>query len=352
MVVRGKIAGKDRAARRAHAGTTIADVARAAGLSPMTVSRVVNGGHGVAGATRARVLRAIRELGYVPNQAARSLAGGRQVRLALLYDNPSAAWLSELLVGCLAQATDRNALLLVERCEAAADPAEIGTRLAAHRVDGVILPPPLCDDPLLLTALSEAGLPMVQVASGRPSALACSVAIDDEAAAHRMTGHLIALGHRQIGHVIGNNNQTASRLRRAGFERALAEAGIAHDPQLIAAGDFSWRSGFTAAEALLARPAPPTAIFAGNDDMAAGVIAAAHRLARDVPRDLSVCGFDDTAIATSVWPELTTIRQPLGEMAQRAIALLAQACNGASWVAQHEGFPFELVERGSVGIPR
>jgi LacI family transcriptional regulator len=347
----GDTEGKGRAPRRAHVGTTIADVAQAAGLSPMTVSRVVNGGQGVASDTRARVMTAIDALGYVPNLAARSLAGGRQDRFALLYDNPSAAWLSELLVGCLAQATDLNALLMVERCEAEIAPSDIVRRLTCHRIDGVILPPPLCDDPALLTALNDASMPMVQVATGHPSALASSVAIDDEAAAYQLTGHLIALGHRRIGHVSGNANQTASPLRRVGFERALAEAGIALDPELVVAGDFSWRSGFTAAEALLSRTDAPTAIFAGNDDMAAGVIAAAHRLGRDVPRDLSVSGFDDSAIATSVWPELTTIRQPLGAMARRAIALLSQARTGQAdtWKRRHECYAFELVERGSVG---
>ena len=345
----GNTGSKERGARRAHRGPTVADVARTAGVSAMTVSRVVNGETGVAGETRDRVLAAVRALGYVPNQAARSLAGGRQCRFALLYDNPSAAWLSALLVGCLAQASAQNAQLLVERCDMVTGPADIAARLATHRIDGVILPPPLCDNPALLAALSKAGMPMVQVATGQPSPLARSVAIDDEAAAHRMTSHLIALGHRRIGLISGNANQTASPLRRAGFARALAEAGILLDPALVADGDFSWRSGFAAAETLLALPDPPSAIFACNDDMAAAAIAAAHRLGRDVPRDLAVSGFDDTAMATSVWPELTTIRQPLGEMARRAVTLLADALAGdrGTGLVQHEVLTFELVERGS-----
>lgn len=350
---KGNKDSKERGARRAHRGPTVADVARTAGVSAMTVSRVVNDEAGVAADTRDRVMAAVRALGYVPNQAARSLAGGRQCRFVLLYDNPSAAWLSELLVGCLDQASAQNAQLLVERCDMVTGPADIVARLAAHRIDGVILPPPLCDNPALLEALNKAGMPTVQVATGEPSPLACSVAIDDEAAAYRMTSYLVSLGHRRIGLISGNTNQTASPLRRAGFERALAEAGIALDPALVADGDFSWHSGFVAAETLLALHAPPSAIFACNDDMAAAAIAVAHRLGRDVPRDLSVCGFDDTAMATSVWPELTTIRQPLGEMARRATSLLAQALEGDHPQSRyrHEAFAFELVERGSAGPP-
>ena len=146
-----------------------------------------------------------------------------------------------------------------------------------------------------------------------------------------MTDHLIGLGHRRIGFIVGSANQTASALRREGYCAALAAAGIAELPELIRQGDFTYRSGLARANALLDLADPPTAIFASNDDMAAAVVAAAHWRHLDVPRDLSVCGFDDTAMATTILPELTTVRQPIAEMAQergRAVGGRREAAAG------------------------
>lgn len=344
------MAERSRRDRRSGRGPTMNDVARLAGVSPMTVSRVINGEPAVQPETREKVRIAIGELGYVPNPAARSLAGARQYRLALLHDNPSAAFLSELLVGCLAEAADGDALLLVEPC-AGVEPVELARHLVAHRVEGVILPPPLCENANLLAALEQARLPMVQVATGVPHPGAFSVGIDDESAAYAITSHLIALGHKRIGLIAGDPNLSSSDLRRRGYLRALSEAGLPRDPMLEEQGNFTWRSGMVAAEALLSLPERPTAIFASNDDMAAAAVATAHRRGLDVPGDLSVCGFDDTSVATTVWPELTTIRQPVGDMARAATRLLIDALG-----AQHLGKPapdhhkqlhFQLVRRQS-----
>ena len=340
-------------ARRGRQSPTIADVARAAGVSPMTVSRVVNGVPNVLEETRGRVRAAIALVGYVPNSAARSLAGGQHCRIALLHSNPSAAWLSELLVGSLAGAAARSAELTLEPVATQDGAGDFAARLLAHRIDAVLLPPPLCDDAALLAALHHAGLPMVQIATGRPALFAHAVAIDDAAAAEAMTARLIALGHRRIGFIAGNPNQTASALRRAGYEHALGEAGIAADAGLIADGDFTYRSGLAATETLLAGPSPPTAIFASNDDMAAAAIAVAHRLGLAVPGAIAICGFDDTAMATTIWPELTTIRQPIADMARLAIDLLAGAVRskleGRVLPAEHRLLPYSLVVRGSDG---
>lgn len=343
---------RSRRDRRSGRGPTMTDVARHAGVSPMTVSRVINGEAAVQDDTRDRVRAAIAELGYIPNPAARSLAGARQVRLAFLHDNPSAAFLSELLVGCLAQAAQSDALIVVEPC-ADADPEHLARHLTAHRIDGVILPPPLCEAPALLAALDAAHLPMVQVATGVPHPGALSVGIDDEAAAFAITTHLAALGHTRIALIAGDPNLSASDLRRRGYRRALDEAGLARDPGLEQQGHFTWRSGMIAAQALLTLPDPPTAIFASNDDMAAAAVATAHRLGLDVPRDLSVCGFDDTSVATMVWPELTTIRQPVGDMARAATRLLVEALDtartGQPGPNPHLRLHFHLMRRQSDG---
>lgn len=343
---------KLRKTRRKGSNPTVTDVARAAGVSPMTVSRVINDEPSVLPETRARVREAIAALGYVPNPAARSLAGRKPCRIALIHSNPSAAYLSEFLVGSLSGAATVDAQLVVEPWQSGESPQALARRLADHRIDGVVLPPPLCDDLALAATLGAADLPMALVATSRPRNGLRSVTIDDEQGACAITRHLIAQGHRRIGFVAGDPNQTASALREAGYLGALREAGLPEDPALRASGDFTYRSGLDAAAALLSLTPRPTAIFASNDDMAAAVIAAAHRNGLDVPRDLSVCGFDDSAMARTVWPEITTIRQPIAEMARRALVGLAQDIRQSAEPApMHEQLPFELVVRHSDAAP-
>lgn len=337
--------------RRRTEGPTVADVARVAEVSPMTVSRVINRDQRVRETTRKKVEETISAIGYVPNAAARSLAGGKQCRIVLLYRNPSAAYLSEFLLGSLHSARENEAELIVDEHDPEESPRNLAARLAAQRVDAVLLPPPLCNDSELLGALQKSGLAVAQVASGQPAPSSHAVLIDDEEAAFAMTQHILARGHRRIGFAAGDPNQTASHLRRKGYERALLLAGIAPEEELIAQGNFTYRGGLIAASSLLDQPSPPSAIFAANDDMAAGLISAAHQRGLDVPRDLTVCGFDDTAIATTIWPELTTVRQPISAMASLAIDLLARAVRSkqplASAQPEHVRLDFELVIRGS-----
>jgi LacI family transcriptional regulator len=344
-----------KAARRQRSSLTIHDVARFAGVSPMTVSRVINGEKNVRESTREVVNAAIKELNYAPNPAARSLAGADLVRIGLLYSNPSAAYLSEFLVGSLDQCSRGNIQLIVEKCDD--ERAEMAaTRLVAAGVDGIILPPPLCDNAAVISALAEANVPAVAVATGKPPADVSAVRIDDFAAAQAMTRHLIGLGHRRIGFIKGHPNQTASRQRLEGYLAALAEAELPEPGDLVAPGYFTYRSGFEAAEKLVALVPPVTAIFASNDDMAAASIAVAHRRGLDVPRDLTVVGFDDSALATTVWPELTTIRQPIAEMSRQAVTLLADEIRSrrAGEKAQHPHAlqDYTLIRRQSDGPPK
>lgn len=342
---------KERSTRRHGDGARIIDVARLAGVSPMTVSRVLNGSSNVSDDRRAAVERAIAELGYSPNIAARQLAGGGSLRFGLLYSNPSASYLSEFLVGGLDQAQRRNVELVVKKCELGEDELAAARNLLKSAVDGLILPPPLCNSQPLLDLVRESGLPAAAVATGLPVEGMISISIDDYAAAYTMTEHLLALGHRRIGFIIGSSAQTASARRRDGYLAALAAAGIEADPRYLAQGDFSYRSGLAAAERLLSLGDLPTAIFASNDDMAIATIAVAHRRGIDVPYALTVCGFDDTPLATTIWPELTTIRQPVAEMAGAAVDLLADAVaaarSGSEPRVQHVTFDFELIRRGT-----
>ena len=335
---------------------TMSDVAKLAGVSPMTVSRVMNGDTKVRQSTRRKVDEAVAALNYVPNQAARRLAGSRPIRIGFLYSNPSAGYLSEFLVGLLNQASLNNVQLVVEKCETGEHWKEQTQRLIDNGVDGIILPPPLCDLPGLIDLIAQSSLPAVTVACGQPDQRVCAVSIDDYQAAYAMTAHLVALGHQRIGFVIGHPNQTASARRLAGFKAAIADKGAQVADELIVQGMFTYRSGLDAAEILLSLEQRPTAVFASNDDMAAATVAIAHRLGLDVPGDLTVAGFDDTALATTIWPELTTVRQPITAMAESAVQFLVRQIrsqrDGEPDAPEHVLMDFSLIRRQSDAAPR
>ena len=313
-----------RTSRRSRGSVTIQDVARTAGVSAMTVSRVVNGEKNVRESTREAVLEAIRHLNYSPNTAARTLAAGEATHIGLLYANPSAAYLSQFLVGALDGARRTGSHLLIEACEGESgdEQAEATRRFAQTNVEGVILPPPLSESKPVQEELEAAGIPVVSVAMGLAPEGSLNVRIDDFAAAAAMTRHLLDLGHRRIGFIAGHPEHIASIERLRGFRACLADYGLDPEQALVEQGYFTYRSGLSAAERLLGGEDRPTAIFASNDDMAAATVNVAHRWGLHVPDDLSVVGFDDTAPATIVWPELTTVRQPVAAMAEAALHLL------------------------------
>ena len=334
---------------------TIADVAKLAGVSPMTVSRVVNREMNVRPETKQRVDAALASLHYRPNHAARHLAGARQLRIGVLYSNPSAGYLNEFLVGLLNKAFPAHLQLVVQKCDAEHHGRDMVERLLANGVDGLILPPPFCDSLPLIDQIVAGKVPAVAVASGRPDARLCAVSIDDRRAAHEMTTYLLGQGHRRIGFIVGHPNQTASESRLGGFRDAMAQAGLPVDEGLVVPGMFTYRSGLEAAQALLSQTPRPSAVFASNDDMAAATVAIAHRMKLEVPGDLTVVGFDDAALATTIWPELTTVRQPIVAMAEAAIDLLVRQIpasgDGAASDCEHVLMDFSLVHRQSDAPP-
>jgi LacI family transcriptional regulator len=327
------------------------DVARHAGVSAMTVSRVINREPKVSDAMRERVEAAIEELGYSPNEAARDLAGAHLVKIALLYHEPS-AYVAEFLFGGFDELRARNAHFVVDKCPDV-DAAEASLRRSiAAGIDGVLMPAPFADSARLIDVLREADTPVAVVTSSVVSDDVPAVGIDDYGAACRLTRFLIDKGHRDIGFIKGPEEQLASGRRLAGFEATMAEAGIAVPPGRIADGDFTYRSGREAAASLLESDAPPTAIFACNDEMAVATISVAHGRGLDVPADLSVVGFDDIPIARAVWPELTTIHQPVAGMSAAAVGLLIDTIisrrSGEGAPAPHIELDYALVERDSV----
>ena len=225
--------------------------------------------------------------------------------------------------------------------------------LLKEGLDGVILPPPLSDSRTLLDSLHKAALPFVAVATGYPEEECLAVRISDKDAAAAMTRYLISLGHRKIGFILGASNQRASHQRYEGFSTALLDAGIEIRPEWIKKGSFSYRSGLIAAEQILAATDRPSALFASNDDMAAGAVAVAHKLHLEVPGHVSIVGFDDTPLATTIWPTLTTIRQPITAMARKALEMVLREITlrrqGKTLAPCQQFLNFSLIRRESSG---
>lgn len=346
---------RKRVKQRGGSAPTIADVAVQAKCSPMTVSRVINGGSRVKAETHEAVMNAVRQLNYKPNRAARSLAGGEQLRIALMFDNPSASYLAEFLMGALDEASSNDIHLEVQSCEHLSEALPIMRKLHDGGIKGFILPPPLCDNQAVIDLANELDAVAIAVGPGKATDAHGSVIIDDFQAAYDMTKHIIGLGHRRIGFIIGNPEQVASGRRLNGYLAAMNDAGLDVVDELIVQGRFTYRSGMAATELLLKVDPRPTAIFASNDDMAAAAVAVAHRQHLDVPTDLTVCGFDDTEMASTIWPELTTIRQPIRQMTASAVSTIARIVSakrtGSNWPTECTTLPYELIRRDSDAAP-
>ncbi|MGD8174766.1 LacI family DNA-binding transcriptional regulator [Marinimicrobium sp. ARAG 43.8] len=335
---------------------TIHDVASKAGVGSMTVSRVVNGSASVSPEMRERVEKVIRELNYVPNLAARAARSGQQ-RIGIIFSNPKSSNLGEFLMGAFAASRKKGCQLLIEPLLAHPQPIDALKKLIDLGAEGVILPPPICDslDAQQLAAQKDV-LPL-SFASGSPRLHSPAVLIDDFSGARAMTHHLISLGHTKIAFVKGDPTHSPAENRVQGFLAAMAEGGLDVPKRWMPKGDFSYRCGLEVGKKLLDVPTSkrPTAIFACNDEMATGLIAVAHGLGLKVPEDISIAGFDDTALASAVWPQLTTIHQPLAEMAETAVIMLADILASGPNASKHDGVvrhyvaPYKLIKRGSTG---
>lgn len=333
---------------------TIVDVAREAGVSIKTVSRVLNHEPGVHESTRDQVLKVVEALRYRPKQSARSLAGGRSFLIGLLYYDPSAIFVGSVQQGATLRCRELGYHLVVESLHNDAPDLrqQIDRMVLALRPDGMILTPPLCDNPEVLAALRESGTPCVLMSPERDLRGVPSVRMDDVHAAEEITNLLLSLGHQRIAFIKGPPDQSASGLRYQGFVNALRAHGLQPDPDLIQPGTFTFAGGRDAAHQLLSRRQRPTAVFASNDDMALGVLAAAQRLGLAVPNELSVAGFDDSPTAALVWPPLTTVRQPVAEMARTAVEMLVSVqrpdmASAGDEADLHKVLPHELVVRDS-----
>lgn len=333
---------------------TIIDVAREAGVSFKTVSRVLNGETNVREETRLKVLEAVKTLNYRTNHNARNLRARHSHIICLFYANPSRNYIGEVQLGALQRCQAYGYSLITEDCSD--NHASLLALRAETKLAGAILTPPLSDDAKLISELQDRGIPFVRIAPAEDVAQGqddvIDVAIDDAAAAREMTDYLIGLGHRRIGFIKGADSHAQAVRRFAGYREALEAEGITLDPALVQAGDFGFDSGVACAEALLSMDDRPTAIFASNDDMAAGVLAVAYRRQINVPRDLSVVGFDDTPLATTISPSLTTIYQPSRELAAEAVSMLLEEAAATGDAPRSKLLDYKLMLRESTAAPR
>jgi LacI family transcriptional regulator len=319
---------------------TIEDIARLAGVSRTTVSRVLNHRPDVDRETREHVLRVIEEQRYVPSLAASGLAGGHNRLIGMLlpvFTWPTVPDLVRGITDLLKQTPYELVLYTFNDEDLHRDRREVVNRLLATQLTAGILgvfPGGLADQ---LTELYRQGVPVV-IIDDQQEQVTPWICADNVTGAYEAVRHLLHLGHRRIAHIQGPGEYLVSHERHQGYVRALEEAGITPDPTLILEGDFLPQSGYVAAQRLFDLPQEqrPSAIFASADQMAYGVLRAAEERGIAVPQDLALVGFDDDAPSAHVQPPLTTVRQPSFEMGQRGIELLLSMVSAAQEPAYDE----------------
>ncbi|MEQ1547067.1 MAG: LacI family DNA-binding transcriptional regulator [Chakrabartia sp.] len=314
---------------RRRLSVTIRHVAAEAGVSLQTVSRVINNEPNVRDAVILRVKEAIEKLGYVPSIAAQRMAGSRSYLILALNDRDRTIedwrsrqgtdWVDQMLLGGMLKCAEHGYRLIIELVDTHSDHVEreIMAVLAAVQPDGVILTPPHSDNPTITGLLARQGISFARIGSFETGP-GIALTMGDEGAACDATERLIALGHRRIGLIGGLHEYGLSAARLAGWQSAMAAAGLEIEA-LFEQGDFSFASGERAAETLLALKDPPTAIIASNDQMALAALEVARRRGFVVPDDLSLVSFDNTPVVRFTHPPLTAIDQPIAETTSRAV---------------------------------
>ncbi|MFD0394509.1 LacI family DNA-binding transcriptional regulator [Streptomyces nogalater] len=299
---------------------TLAEIAREAGVSAPTVSKVLNGRADVAPATRTRVEELLRSYGYRRRRAEAS----RSPLIDLVFHELESAWALEVIRGVENAARDAGLSVVLSESAVAHPGRTWADQVAARRPHGVVLV--LSDlDESQRALLTSRSIPFVVMdPAGDPGPDVPSIGATNWQGGLAATRHLVELGHTRIGAISGPSRMMGSRARMDGYRAALETAGLPVDPSLVLTGDFHHDAGYRLGLELLRRPDRPTAVFAGNDLQALGLYEAARELGLRIPEDLSVVGFDDLPVARWVGPPLTTVRQPLTEMAEAAARLVLE----------------------------
>ncbi|WP_181874412.1 LacI family DNA-binding transcriptional regulator [Marinitenerispora sediminis] len=332
---------------------TLEMVAEHAGVGRGTVSRVINGSEQVSPATRDAVLNAVRELGYVPNHAARTLVTQRTDTVALVVSEPDERlfeqpFFAHIVRGVSAVLDERGLQLMLTMARSASDHERLGEYLTGRHVDGVLIVSLHSDDPLP-DRLAEAGVLCVH--GGRPLGQSRHplhyVDIDNVGGAYAATRHLVASGRRRVGTVAGPQDMVAGVDRLRGYRDALRDAGHRLDPELVAVGDFSYESGAEAMGRLLRAAPDVDAVFVASDPMALAALRVLRAAGRRVPDDVAVVGYDDSTLALHADPPLTTVHQPTEQMGREMTRLLTDALAAGTEPSENVVLDAHLVIRES-----
>ncbi len=333
---------------------TIRDVAREAGVSPATVSRVFNDDSLVQAATRARILAAAKKLRYVPNATARSLSLRKTQTLGFIVPEPHREFFSEVIRGIDETAHQHGYALIISSTHNRRQQLRSALAAMNGRVDGLLVLSPIYTAADLADEL-PARLPTTFLLSNTDGTASTGFVTDNVQGARDAVAYLVSMGHRRIALLRGQTENRDTRDRQQGYTEALAAAGIAFDPALVVEGDYSQASGYEAARHLLRLPTDATALFAMNDYMALGAVGAFQEQGVRVPEDVSVVGFDDILSARYANPALTTVRVPAFELSRRATEYLlglvadGDGARARAIAGQTVVVPTELVVRRSAG---
>ena len=311
------------------ADVTIRDVARRSGVSPMTVSRVINESERVSPETRRRVEQAIAELGYVPSRLARGLSRRRTGALAVIVPDVANPFFTAVVRA--AEEVARRADYRVILCDTRADlgiERDVIAELIAHRVEGIVIAPVSDASRPHLERLAKFRLPYVLVDRTVRGVEADAVVGDSAGGAQRLVEHLISLGHRRIGLIVETDSVSTARDRRRGYQAALETAGIAVDPTLVAEGTVDPEGGIRGMHRLLELDDPPTAVFTVNNLVAVGAIEAVRAAGLEVPDDIALVCFDDIEYASRLYPFLTAMEQPAETFGTLGTQLLLERIEG------------------------
>lgn len=330
---------------------TIIDVARESGVSYSTVSRALNGYEFVKPATRDKVLRAAQKLGYVPNQQARSLAGGRSSLIGVLVPGLDNGYITEIIRGVdeeLAK-SDYNLILYTTHRHRSRESSYV-TTIMNGGADGLLLVVPFISNEYL-DALHQQNFPFVVIDQFDASGKSSVVNGTNWQGAYDATKYLIELGHRRIGFITGLTELHSAMDRLGGYQSALTDWHLPIHEELIVKGDFWEQGGYLAAQKLLDLPNPPTAIFASNDLLAFGTMEAIRQRGLSIPADISVVGFDDIPQASLVYPALTTVHQPLEKMGRLAVKMLLEHIDSLEYLPYVATLATNLIIRDSCQPP-
>lgn len=314
---------------------TINDVAKLAGVSMKTVSRVINKEPSVRKKTYDIVMDAVNTLNYQPNLAARNLAGTSSFTVGLVYDNPNAYYVIDMQNGVLSRCKEEGYELVIHPCNYLDSNMEddFKTMIKRSRLAGLVLTPPLSEQSSIIDMLDEMGIHYVRVLSGRPTdeEQDTCIFVNDYEAAYEITSHLLSLGHTHIGFLCGDKEHKSTTERLEGYQAALKDHNIALNDELIYEGQYSFESGVEGAKALLGidNPLQITALLGGNDEMAAGALFASRLMGIEIPEQLSITGFEDSPFSRQTWPKLTTAHQANDVISQHAARLLFRKTRGA-----------------------